>query len=132
MVHTNIPPNTPLPYGNLNRSPYDNLHFATWNACGLKAFKNKELGLYYIKNITQLAKHIKGGFIFSIQETRLTQIAQRVIQKKWNSFFTTQRDTGLGLGFIYSLELQNPVFMLYVSIFERFTHQRRNSADMVW
>ena len=62
-----------------------------------------------LRHSTQLARQTNKGFIFSIQETRLTKRAQEVIQRKWKSFFTSQRDTGLGLGFIYNIELQHTV-----------------------
>ena len=96
-------------------SPYDNLHLASWNSCGLKCYRDKDLGLYYIKNLTQLARQTNKGFIFALQETRLTQRAQKVISNKWNSFFTPQRETGLGLGFIFNIKLQNTVFMCHLN-----------------
>ena len=92
-------------------NPFNHVKLATWNACGLKTYRDEQQGLYYVKNLTQLTRQTKRGYIVALQETRLTQRAEHIIRKRWTAHFTPSQNTiGRGLGFIYDVKLQNTKF----------------------
>ena len=63
------------------KSPFDDVSLASWNACGLKVYRDEQSGHLYVKNLIKLSKATRKGFIIAIKETRLTEEAEKIIRK---------------------------------------------------